>query len=98
MSGVTSTGLPELDRVTGGLAGGSLTVIASRPSLGKSLLALQIADHIARSEKLAVAIVCASGGAPTVARRIVAIHAGESPLAFASQPARRTAAAADAYE
>lgn len=46
--GGISTGFPDLDRrLGGGLAEGSLVIIAGRPSMGKTALALQIAYHVA---------------------------------------------------
>lgn len=42
------TGLPTLDRRTGGLHGPRLWIIAGRPGLGKSALALQAAVHAAQ--------------------------------------------------
>ncbi|MDD4390231.1 MAG: replicative DNA helicase [Eubacteriales bacterium] len=39
-----STGLRDLDEATGGLHKGELTIIAGRPSMGKSALAVNIAD------------------------------------------------------
>ncbi len=52
------TGFVELDRVTGGLHPGELVVIASSPSMGKSTLALNIAQHLSvkRIPKVASAI------------------------------------------
>jgi replicative DNA helicase len=41
------TGFVDLDRMTMGLRGGEMIVIAARPSLGKSALAANIADHVA---------------------------------------------------
>lgn len=41
------TGFAELDDLTGGLVPGELTVLASRPGTGKTLLALTIASHLA---------------------------------------------------
>lgn len=42
-----STGLRDLDRLTGGLERGELVILAARPSLGKSAMALQIARNVA---------------------------------------------------
>lgn len=42
-----ATGLPKLDRATGGLQTSELTFLAGEPSAGKSWLALTIADHMA---------------------------------------------------
>lgn len=43
------TGLHNLDAVTGGLQRSELTVLAARPSVGKSALAENIAEHVART-------------------------------------------------
>lgn len=42
-----STGFPDLDRMTSGLVAGDMIVIAARPSVGKTSLAMNIAEHIA---------------------------------------------------
>lgn len=42
------TGFTELDRVTGGLHGGAMIVLGSRPGLGKSALAMNIALNVSR--------------------------------------------------
>jgi replicative DNA helicase len=42
-----ATGLPDLDRMTSGLKGGELWIVAARPSRGKSVLCGQIAVHAA---------------------------------------------------
>lgn len=43
-----STGLDELDKATGGMQKGNLVVIAARPSMGKTVLAENIARHAAK--------------------------------------------------
>jgi replicative DNA helicase len=42
-----STGFLKLDEMTGGLHEGELVIIAARPSMGKTALALNIAQHVA---------------------------------------------------
>lgn len=41
------TGFIKLDEMTGGMHGGELIIIAARPSMGKTALALNIAQHVA---------------------------------------------------
>ena len=49
-----ATGFADFDRMTGGLKGGQLVIIAARPSMGKSAFATNIAEH-----------ACVEGGMPT---------------------------------
>ena len=51
-----STGFIGLDKITHGLHGGHLVVLAARPSMGKTLLAMNIAEHVAINEKKTVAM------------------------------------------
>lgn len=44
-----STGFGGLDRLTGGFQGGQLIILAARPAMGKSALAVQIARHVAET-------------------------------------------------
>jgi replicative DNA helicase len=50
------TGFSELDAMTQGLHNGDFVVVAGRPSMGKSALAVNIAEHVAISQKRPVAI------------------------------------------
>lgn len=45
------TGFSILDRMLGGLQRGDLVILAARPGMGKSSLALSIADNVAKSGK-----------------------------------------------
>jgi len=50
------TGYHDLDQKTSGLQGGDLVIIAGRPSMGKTALALNIAEHVAVENRLPVAV------------------------------------------
>ena len=50
------TGYADLDRLTGGLRAANLVVVAARPSMGKTALALGMAQHAALAEERTVAI------------------------------------------
>jgi replicative DNA helicase len=50
------TGFTKFDELTGGLHGGDLVIVAGRPSMGKTALALNIAQHVALKNKQTVAI------------------------------------------
>jgi replicative DNA helicase len=49
-----SWGLKELDKATGGLRNGNLIIIAGRPSMGKTSLAMQVAEEVAENEPVLV--------------------------------------------
>ncbi len=51
-----STGFAKFDELTGGLHGGDLCIVAARPSMGKTALALNIAQHVALNLKQTVAV------------------------------------------
>ncbi|MGL6225666.1 MAG: replicative DNA helicase [Thermoguttaceae bacterium] len=46
------TGFTDFDAMTGGLHPGELVILAARPSMGKTALATNIADHAAASQKV----------------------------------------------
>ena len=46
-----STGFDSIDSLLGGMRGGTLTVMAGRPSMGKSTLALNVANNMASTNK-----------------------------------------------
>jgi len=51
-----STGYTEFDKLTAGLQGGDMVIIAGRPSMGKTTLALNIAENAAIGSKIPTAI------------------------------------------
>lgn len=65
------TGFIDLDRMTAGLQGGDLIVLAARPSMGKTAFAINIAEHVALNEGLPVAVFSMEMGAAQLAVRIV---------------------------
>ena len=50
------TGFADLDKMTSGFHGGEMVVIAARPSMGKTSLAMNIAEHVALEQKLPVGV------------------------------------------
>jgi replicative DNA helicase len=65
------TGFYDLDRLTSGFQAGDLIVLAARPSMGKTALAINIAEHVALHEALPVAVFSMEMGAAQLAVRIV---------------------------
>ena len=51
-----ATGFIDLDRMTSGLQGGDLIIVAARPSMGKTALAMNVVEHVALEAKKAVAV------------------------------------------
>ena len=51
-----ATGFYELDDITCGLQNGEMIIVAGRPSMGKTSLALNIAEHIGVVNKIPVAV------------------------------------------
>ncbi|MFZ1071948.1 MAG: replicative DNA helicase [Verrucomicrobiia bacterium] len=51
-----ATGFADLDRMTDGLHGSEMVVIAARPSMGKTSLAMNIVEHVVLEQKLPVAV------------------------------------------
>lgn len=76
VSGV-STGFKNLDNVTTGLQRGDLIVLAARPSMGKTSLAINIAEHIAieNENPQPVAIFSMEMSAEQIAQRILSSQA-----------------------
>ena len=65
------TGFYDLDRMTAGFQAGDLIVLAARPSMGKTALAINIAEHVALHEGLPVAVFSMEMSASQLAVRVV---------------------------
>jgi replicative DNA helicase len=50
------TGFSDFDKMTSGLHGGEMVVIAARPSMGKTSLAMNIAEYVAIEQRLPVGV------------------------------------------
>jgi replicative DNA helicase len=74
--GPLATGFSDLDSLLGGLQRSDLIIVAARPSLGKSALALNIALHNAQHLGATVAIFSLEMSADQVALRLLATEAG----------------------
>jgi len=65
------TGFVDLDRMTSGLQAGDLVIVAGRPSMGKTSLAMNIAEHVAIEQGLPVAVFSMEMGAVQLAMRML---------------------------
>jgi replicative DNA helicase len=72
-NGVTGvpSGYADLDQKTAGLQPGDLIIIAGRPSMGKTSLALNIAEHVGIEAGLPVAIFSMEMGAAQLTMRLL---------------------------
>jgi replicative DNA helicase len=65
------TGFRDLDEKTSGFQEGDLIIIAGRPSMGKTALALNIGEHVAVGEKRPVAIFSMEMSGTQIAARML---------------------------
>src|ERR1700704_6627711 len=65
------TGYTKMDQMTSGLQPGDLIVVAGRPSMGKTALALNIAEHVAVDNGLPVAVFSMEMSATQLAMRML---------------------------
>lgn len=69
------TGFIELDRLTGGLQLSEMAVIAARPSMGKTSLCMNIADHAAVEAGIPVAVFSLEMTLSQLVQRMIASRA-----------------------
>jgi replicative DNA helicase len=70
LSGV-STGFADLDKMTDGLHGGEMVIVAARPSMGKTSLAMNIAEHVALELNLPVGVFSLEMSAASLVLRML---------------------------
>jgi replicative DNA helicase len=70
-----STGFPSLDRLTNGFAPGQMIIIAARPGVGKSMMAINIAAHAAIKEGLPTALFSLEMGKTEIVMRLLSSEA-----------------------
>ncbi|MDB5926786.1 MAG: primary replicative helicase [Betaproteobacteria bacterium] len=66
-----STGFVDLDRMTSGLQPGELIIVAGRPSMGKTTLVMNMAEHVTLAEKKSVAVFSMEMSGPQLAMRMI---------------------------
>ena len=71
----TPTGFYDFDRITSGLHGSELIILAARPAMGKSAFAINIATNVAVKAKVPVAIFNLEMAKEQVANRILSSEA-----------------------
>ncbi len=101
-----STGFLKLDEMTGGFRPGELIILAARPAMGKTALALNIAMHVAMNKKAqkAVAVFSLEMSKQSLLTRLICSLGRVDQQRFRSgyldrdERARLGVAAADLYE
>ena len=66
-----ATGFVDLDRLTSGLQDGDLIIIAARPSMGKTALAMNFVEHVALNVKKPVAVFSMEMSGAQLAMRMI---------------------------
>ena len=70
-----STGFIEFDRMTSGLHASEMIVIAARPSMGKTALAMNIVEHVAINQGLAVGVFSLEMSSQQLVQRLLCSRA-----------------------
>lgn len=66
------TGFYDIDKKIGGLVKSNLIIIAARPSMGKTSLAINIAEHVAIKQKVPVCILSLEMSTAQLVERLIA--------------------------
>jgi replicative DNA helicase len=70
-----STGFRDLDKISSGLHPGNMVVIAGRPSMGKTALALNIAEYVAVEQQKPVGVFSLEMSAEELVKRLLCSRA-----------------------
>ena len=73
--GGLATGFTDLDRMTDGLHGGEMIIIAARPSMGKTSLAMNIAESVVLNQRLPVGVFSLEMTAESLVLRMLCSNA-----------------------
>ncbi|MDP8247147.1 MAG: replicative DNA helicase [Candidatus Tritonobacter lacicola] len=74
LSGISS-GFKDLDNMTSGFQPSDLIILAARPSMGKTAIALNIAEHLGVEEKIPVGIFSLEMSKQALVMRLLCSHA-----------------------
>lgn len=70
-----STGFADLDRLTGGMHSSEMIIIAARPSMGKTSLAMNIAENVAIGQRIPVGVFSLEMSATQLTKRMICSQA-----------------------
>lgn len=70
------SGFVDLDRLTSGFGRQDLIILAARPSMGKTALALSIADHVSVEQQRPVAMFSLEMSSESLGMRMISMRAG----------------------
>ena len=73
--GGLASGFADLDRMTDGMHGGEMIIIAARPSMGKTSLAMNIAESVVLNQKLPVGVFSLEMTAESLVLRMLCSNA-----------------------
>lgn len=77
-----STGLVELDNLTGGLQNGEMIIVAARPSVGKTALAMNFVEHVTLQLQQPVAVFSMEMSDKMLMKRMLCGRSGISSHKF----------------
>lgn len=79
------TGIPCIDKVTGGFSRGELVTIGAKSGVGKSTLSLRIALNIFKREDVKILMISREMSKRQIGERVVATHTGIDRATFESK-------------